>query len=346
MKLEEASVLSIAPAQRLDNLSWIHMPPKPAAHEEALVGVTPRMRDLVHLIEKVASSDAPTVLLEGESGTGKNFIARMIHFRSRRAQQPFMEINCASLPETLIESELFGHERGAYTDAKQMKRGLFEMGQGGTIFLDEIGEMSTTTQAKLLHVIENHRFRRLGGIEDIQTDARIIAATNIHLKNAVASKRFREDLYFRLHLIPLTLPPLRERPEDILIMAHQFIRKFNLEYQKNIQGLSPEAALILKSHTWPGNVRELKNVLERIAILESAPWILPEHLPEEIRMPQTSKTSPEFAIPDGGVNLEDVEKQFILQALEKARNNQCKAARMLGISRHTLRYRMEKFGLT
>ena len=325
-------------------VNWLrHEAFKQISYDE-LIGSTPSMRELMKMVSKVATSDAPTVLLEGESGTGKNFVAKLIHFQSRQANFPFTEINCASLPETLIESELFGHEKGAFTDARQTKKGLFEVAKGGTVFLDEIGEMSIATQAKLLQVIEGRMFRRVGGVQDIETNARVIAASNLNLKQAVTEKKFREDLYFRLQLIPIRIPPLRERVEDIPELVQHFIKKFNQEYHKNVKGISPEAEVFLKTYAWPGNVRELKNVIERIAILENDSLIGASHLPAEIKLGQSSSKS-DFQIPDQGVDLEDVEKQFILQALDKTEGNQSRAARLLGITRHTLRYRMDKFGI-
>ncbi len=299
---------------------------------------------LLKLIEKIATSDTPTVLLEGESGTGKNLAALLIHQKSRRAAKPFMEVNCASLPETLIETELFGHEKGAFTDAKQEKKGLFEVARGGTLFLNEIGEMSLPTQAKLLHAIENHKFRRVGGVEEIETDIRIIAATNVDLKQAVAQRQFREDLYYRLQLIPIRLLPLRDRAEEIPILIQYFIEKLNPKYGKKVTGVTPEAAVFLKTYPWPGNVRELKNTIERVMLLEDAESIQVHHLPHEIRSGgQAARYT--FQIPAEGVNLEALEKELIAQALEKATGNQTRASKLLGISRHTLRYRMEKFGL-
>ncbi len=299
---------------------------------------------LTRMVDKVAPSDASTILLEGESGTGKNLTARLIHFRSKRAHYPFMEINCASIPETLIESELFGHEKGSFTDAKQLKRGLFEVAQRGTILLDEIGEMSTATQAKLLHAIENRKFRRVGGVQDIDMDVRVIAATNINLKEAVTQKKFREDLYFRLQLIPIHIPPLRERREDIPILTEHFIKKFSQKYHKNFSGASPEAMVFLRSYSWPGNIRELKNVIERIILLENDARIDMPYLPQEIRS-EGSGPRNGFHIPEQGINLEDVERDFIAEALEKTSGNQTRAAKLLGLTRHTLRYRMEKFHL-
>lgn len=324
---------------------WLRKETRSRVGYSDLIGSTPETLELVKLVEKVAGSDAPTVLLQGESGTGKNLVARMIHFKSRRSRAPFVEINCASLPDTLIESELFGHEKGSFTDAKQLKRGLFEVARGGTIFLDEIGEISSSTQAKLLQAIEEHTFRRVGGIEDVNSDARVIASTNINLKEAVAQKKFRDDLYFRLSLIPIRIPALRERSSDIPLLTQNFINTFNREYRKTLKGVTPEAEALLKAYSWPGNVRELKNVIERIVILESEEWIGPSQLPAELRSGTPIEIG-EYPLPGpSGRTLEDVEKQFIVQALHKAEGNQSHAARLLGITRHTLRYRMEKFGL-
>ncbi|QQR79558.1 MAG: sigma-54-dependent Fis family transcriptional regulator [Deltaproteobacteria bacterium] len=312
--------------------------------EEIVVGNTTLMKELLDNVEKVAHSHAPTVLLQGESGTGKNSIARIIHQKSQRASHPFMEINCASLPETLIESELFGHERGAFTDAKQMKKGLFEMAEGGTLFLDEIAEMTLATQAKLLQAIEGKIFRRVGGTENLKTNVRLITATSVDLKKAVQEKKFREDLYYRLQLITLLVPPLRERIEDIPLLVNYFIHKFNESYKKQISGIRREAEDLMRRYNWPGNVRELKNVIERIAILENQTLIEPAHLPEEIVMSEYESTAP-FSIPSGGVTIEEMERCYIREALRKSRGNQCQAARLLGMTRHTLRYRMEKFGM-
>lgn len=329
--------------------------------EKDLVGITPRMREMIKLVAKVAESDAPTILLQGESGTGKNFVAKLIHLKSRRSKYPFMEINCASLPEALIESELFGHGKGAFTDAKEVKQGLFEVANGGTVFLDEISEMSIPTQAKLLHVIEGRRFRRVGGIEDMETNVRVIAAASMNLNEAIEQKRFREDLFFRLNLIPLIIPPLRERTEDIPLLVANFIQRFNREYRKNITGITPTAETLLKKYRWPGNIRELRNVIERISILEDNISIGIDHLPPEIRAAGppakwsegNSKQSVDieansnyaYPMPDGGLNLDEVQKQFLTQALKKTDGNQSRAAKLLGISRHTLRYRLVKFGI-
>ncbi len=312
-----------------------------------VVGQSESMQRVFQMVEKLSRSDATTVLLQGESGTGKDVIARAIHYQSRRAEAPYMEINCTSLPDTLIESELFGHEKGAFTDAKAMKKGLFELTDGGTILLDEIGDMPLSTQSKLLRVIENKAFKRLGGVKDIVVDVRIIAATNKDLQQASLEGGFREDLFYRLKVFPIYLPPLRERSEDIPLLVRHFITTFNQEFKKNVRGISPEAAEMMMAYRWPGNVRELKNVIERAIILESEEVILPEHLPLEVVRPELT-TNPQGAsiqLPAEGVSLTEVEKELIQQALATSKGNQVHAAKLLGMSRDTLRYRMKKYDL-
>ena len=321
---------------------------KKSFEHEKIIGETPIISEIKKIIEKVATSQASTVLIQGESGTGKDLVARAIHMASSRFEEPFMEINCASLGENLIEIELFGHEKGAFTDAKSIKKGLFEIAKGGTIFLDEISEMSISTQAKLLKAIENKRFKRLGGTEDITINSRIIAATNKVLKKEVEKGNFREDLYFRLMVIPITIPPLRERKEDIRLLVKFFIEKFNKEFRKKIKGMSKRVESLFNQYPWPGNVRELKNVIERITILENDDMILEDYLPKEIQnysKYSERSTDVDFKLPNNGLDLNTVEKNFIEQALKITQGNQTKAAELLGISRHTLRYRMEKFNL-
>jgi DNA-binding NtrC family response regulator len=293
--------------------------------------------------------DAPTVLLTGESGTGKDLIAHAIHELGPRKSGPMMEVDCASLPEQLIESELFGHERGAFTDARQTKRGLFEVARGGTIFLDEIGEMSITTQSRLLRALEGRRFKRVGGTADISFDAGVIAATNRDLSEEARKGTFREDLFFRLNVIRVEVPPLRERREDVPLLVDHFIERFAKEFRRPVRGVSAEALQQLVAYPWPGNVRELRNVIERIVILESSPVIESRHLPSEVRFGRTgakvgSPGAP-FLLPEGGVDLEAVERSLIEQALDRTQGNQSAAARLLGITRYTLRYRLEKHGL-
>ena len=312
-----------------------------------IIGRSPQMMKVMDLVRKVAKSDATTILLQGESGTGKDLVAKVIHYESSRAAKPFMDINCTALPDTLIESELFGFEKGAFTDAKQMKKGLFELADGGTIFLDEIGDLKLSTQAKLLKVIENKTFKRVGGIRDIEVDLRIVASTNKKLSEEVKKENFREDLYYRLKVIPLELPLLRERPDDILVLARFFIEEFNRDFKKNVKGLSRETEKAFLAYAWPGNVRELKNVIERAMILENDEYILHEHLPIEFTTKSdvpAELSSGQITLPTAGLDIEEVEKELIRQALEKTKYNQTKAARLLNLTRDALRYRMQKFG--
>jgi DNA-binding NtrC family response regulator len=314
---------------------------------DSVIGESAEMKRVFELISKIAQSDATTIFLTGESGTGKDLIAKVVHYQSSRVEKPFMEINCTALPENLVESELFGHERGAFTDAKVMKKGLFELADGGTVFLDEIGDMMPGTQAKLLKVIENKSFKRIGGTKDIEVDVRIIAATNKNMTEGVKKGTFREDLYYRLKVIPVELPPLRDRDEDIVRLADYFIDTFNKEFKKNVKGLSKETKKCFTDYPWPGNVRELKNVIERAMILGSEDHVLPEHLPLEMTSQEVMAQNVQgidMRIPPGGIDIEEVEKELIRQALDIVRGNQTKAARLLNLSRDTLRYRMQKFG--
>ncbi len=316
---------------------------------DSIIGQSAQMQQVFEMIKKVAASDASTVFISGESGTGKDLVARVIHYESRRADRPFLEINCTAIPETLIESELFGYEKGAFTDAKTLKKGLFELADGGSIFLDEIGDMKLHTQAKLLKVLETKSFKRIGGVKDISVDVRIIAATNKNLEEEVKKGNFREDLYYRLKVIPIHLPPLRERGDDILLLAKYFIDMYNREFKKSVKGLSKEVERLFLSYAWPGNVRELKNVIERVMILENTDYIKPEHLPPEIHNPgevqKRNVSALEIDIPAGGLDIEEVEKKLIERALEVTKGNQSKAARLLNLSRDAFRYRMQKYGL-
>jgi DNA-binding NtrC family response regulator len=313
-----------------------------------IIGDSPAMRRLFDTLRRLEDVEAPTVLLNGESGTGKDLIAHAIHERGPRKDGPMMEVDCASLPEQLIESELFGHERGAFTDARSLKRGLFEVARGGTIFLDEIGEMSLGTQAKLLRALENRQFKRVGGTVQLTLDAGVIAATNRDLAAEVKAGNFREDLYFRLNVIQLQVPSLRERREDIPALVDHFIQRFNREFRREVTGVSSEAMGRLREYGWPGNVRELRNVIERIVILEAREVIEASHLPAEIRYGRgaTSAGSAPFVLPEEGVNLEEVERSLLVQAIERTDGNQSAAARLLGISRYALRYRLEKYELS
>jgi len=311
---------------------------------ESIVGQSEAMRRVMGLVDRVAETDGATVLIQGENGTGKDLVARAIHYRSSRAVGPFVDVSCTAVPETLLESELFGYERGAFTDARSAKRGLIELADGGTLFLDEIGDMPLASQAKLLKVIETRRFKRLGGAVDRIADIRIIAATTKDLEAAVREGQFREDLYYRLKVVPIALPPLRERKEDIPLLLDHFIRRYNAEFRKRFRGASEAALRLLTAYSWPGNVRELRNLVERILILESGDTILPEHLPAEIAHPVPA-SAPRYRLPPTGISLEEVEKDFVRQALELAGGNQTRAAQLLNVSRDALRYRMQKFGL-
>ncbi len=319
-----------------------------AAALGALVGRSISMESIRSMVSRLAASDATTVLVEGESGAGKEVVARAIHFESARAEKPFMQVNCAALPEHLLESELFGHERGAFTDAHTQKRGLFESAEGGSVMLDEIGDLPPGGQAKLLRLLENKTFRRVGGVQELHTDVRVLAATNVNLEERVAEGRFRADLFFRLNVVRIVMPALREHPEDVAILAAHFIARFNQEMKRNVKGVGPVAMDALMGYGWPGNVRELRNVIERAFILHAAAdEIRPEHLPPELRKPMPQKRQEKLVpqVSEQGLVLDDVEKKLITEAMERASGNQSKAARLLGISRDTLRYRLKKHGM-
>lgn len=310
---------------------------------ENIIGKGPKMQALFSLIEKLAETSA-SVIVYGESGTGKELVARAIHYRSARKGNPYIQVNCAALPETLLESELFGHEKGAFTGAVGRKPGRFELAHNGTIFLDEIGDISLPVQVKLLRVLQEKAFERVGGLETLKIDVRIIAATNQNLAQAIRDGRFREDLYYRLNVVPIHLPPLRERREDIPLLVEHFLKKF--DPQGRMRGPNCQAMKLLSEYHWPGNVRELENCLERAVIISSGPEITPADLPPEVAgIVAPGEPRKRFSLPGEGISLEDVEKDLIVQALERSGGNQSRAARLLGITRHTLLYRMEKYGL-
>ena len=313
-----------------------------------LVGQAPSMLALFETLTRLEQVEAPTVLLTGESGTGKDVVANSIHKRGTRQQGPLMQVDCASLPENLVESELFGHERGAFTDARSQKRGIFEEAKHGTIFLDEIGEMNLVVQAKLLRALENRSFRRVGGTRFLDFNAGVIAATNRDLKDAVSEGKFRQDLFFRLKVIQITVPPLRERREDVPLLIDHFVQRFNREYRKQIRNVSGDAMRKLSEYNWPGNVRELRNVIERIMILEAETAIGLEHLPSEIRYGESlppSQDAESYVLPPEGINLKALEQSLLIQAMLRTNQNQSAAARLLGISRYALRYRLNKHQL-
>jgi len=311
-----------------------------------IIGRSRHMQNVLTMVEKVAKSDAGTILIQGESGTGKELIAKAIHYQSGRAERPFMAINCAAVPETLLESELMGHERGAFTDAKVLKKGLLEMADGGTLFLDEIGDMAPGMQAKLLRVLEDRSFRRVGGTKDLQVDVRIISATNKDLLQAIEEKVFRADLYYRIQVIPIHLPALRERRDDIMPLVEHFIAHFNREFGKSVKGVSKMAEKFLTEYAWPGNIRELRNIIERAIILENEETLLLEHLPQELVAKTGGSSVGPFSVhlPEEGIDIEDVERELIRQALETSEGNQSKAAKKLNLGIDAFRYRMKKFG--
>lgn len=312
---------------------------------ENIVADSPLMQKVFETALKVASSPATTVLITGESGVGKDLLAQAIHARSDRAEQPFMNITCTTLTESLLESELFGHEKGAFTDAKARKKGLFELAHMGTVFLDEIGDMPPALQAKLLRVLQEKTFRRVGGRTDVTVDVRIIAATNRNLKQLVKEGGFREDLYYRLNVIEIELPPLRDRLDDVPLLAQHFISIYNKKFRKNVHGIRPEAISQLLSYSWPGNVRELKNVIERAIILGNGQWVEQQDflIRREVPIKETQVTvvPGDFILPDEGLDLKALEIDLIRQALKKTRGVKSKAGALLGMNRDQIRYRMK-----
>lgn len=312
-----------------------------------IIGESRQIKHLMEVLDKVARSEASTVLVQGESGTGKELVAKWIHYSSNRADKPFIAINCAAVPATLLESELFGHEKGAFTDAKATKKGLFELADGGTVFLDEIGDMEMGMQAKLLRFLEDRSFRRIGGGRVFTVDVRIISATNKDLQKSIEEKTFRNDLYYRLQVIPIFLPSLRERKEDIIPLATHFINLYNKDFNRKVQGIAAMAERVMTDYSWPGNIRELKNVIERAIILGNDETLLLEHLPLEMvakASPQGGVTVSSFRLPPEGIDIEEVEKELIRQALEITEWNQSKAAKKLNLGIDAFRYRMKKFG--
>lgn len=308
---------------------------------EHMVGTSARMLDVYKAVARVAASRS-TVLIRGESGTGKELIARAIHYNSPRADRPFVAIDCGALAETLLESELFGHVKGAFTGAISSKRGLFEQAHGGTCFLDEIGDISHNTQAKLLRVLEEHEIKRVGGTESLKVDVRVIAATNKDLEGMVREAKFREDLYYRLNVVTIALPPLRDRREDIPLLATHFLRKYAEENNKRISHVSIEAVTLLEEYTWPGNVRELENVIERAVALTANPVLLPEDLPSKLR---ESLGDPKGARLTRPLTLREVERRHIERVLKEAKGNKKLAAQLLGINRRTLYRIAKRYGL-
>ena len=308
---------------------------------DAIIGASPAMTHAKVMLARIAASPASTVLLTGETGTGKDLAAKAIHYNSDRASRPFVNITASALPEPLLESELFGHERGAFTDARQQKRGLLETADGGTVFLDEIGEMAPGLQAKLLRFLEEKTFKRVGGLTDIRVDVRVIAATNRDLETEVQAGKFREDLFYRLQVMPVVLPPLRDRDGDIRLLVDYYIDRYNREFRKRVRGATPEALAALEQYRWPGNIRELRNAIERAMLLMDREWLEPN----DFAPLKPALATAQFRLPPAGVVLEEVERQLLVQALERAHGNQTHAGHLLGLNRDQVRYRIEKYGL-
>ncbi|MCZ6574816.1 MAG: sigma-54 dependent transcriptional regulator [Planctomycetota bacterium] len=313
---------------------------------KAIVAESESMNRLISLVRKLARSRATTVMLLGESGTGKGLLARAIHEASDRRGKSFLTISCTAIPETLLESELFGHERGAFTDARSTKPGLFEVADGGTVFLDEIGDMPLGLQSKLLFVLEERMFKRLGGVRDIHVDVRVVAATNADLDEAVQQGRFRTDLFYRLNTFPIRIPPLRQRQEDIPVLAAHFVDRFNKEFNKTLEGIDPDAMEALKRHPWRGNVRELRNAVERAMILAPGPILQQGDFAFSLEGRSEGHVDRLLSLPPDGIDMEELERDLVVQALERTGGNQSRAAQMLGMSRDQIRYRIEKFRLT
>lgn len=338
--------LTIEKALEMQRLTRENQALRTILHEQAMfvniVGTSPKMQEVFEVVRKVVNYDV-TILICGESGTGKELIAQAIHHNSPRRDMPFIKLNCAALPETLLESELFGYDKGAFTGAVATKPGRFELAEGGTLFLDEIGDTSLNMQSKLLRVLQEKEFERVGGRQTIKVDVRILAATNKDLKKEVAAKRFREDLFYRLHVVPLFLPPLRERKEDLPALIYQFVKEHNLQFHKNFQTVAPEALAALHRYDWPGNIRELRNVIEKAVLLGEGTSLQLQHLPEEIRgsagLTVSHDTNGEAATIDA------LEKEHIYQILCETAWNQSKAAERLGIHRNTLREKIKRYGL-
>jgi DNA-binding NtrC family response regulator len=355
-KLQLLIARSLEVARRRQSLERLKTSLQTEYGFDRLLGSSPIFRQLIEVARRVAEIPTASVLLTGESGTGKELFARAIHWSSASPHDPFVEINCAAVPETLLEAELFGFEKGAFTDAKQRKLGLLEEASGGTFFLDEVGELSLNLQAKFLRVLEDRCFRRLGGTRTIHVQFRLIVATNANLEELVAHKQFREDLYYRLNVIHLHLPPLRERGTDLIEIAHHFLTGICRDFGRNPLKLSPKAEERLLAYHWPGNVRELKNILQRAVVLADGDVLEAKHLvfslgadspnwPEGSADPATTSASTALNVPPEGLSFEEVERSLIQSALRRTRGNVTAAARLLKMSREKLRYRIRKFGL-
>jgi two-component system response regulator PilR (NtrC family) len=344
MKIAVGKSLEFHRLRRQHRLLQSHFSQQNAIHN--IVGHSPKMKELFHAIETIGATQS-TVLITGESGTGKELVAKAIHLNSNRNELPFVSINCGAFPETLLESELFGYMKGAFTGATINKKGLFEVADKGTIFLDEIGEMSLSMQVKLLRVLQEKKFRRVGGTEEIPLDVRIIAATNQNLQKLMNENRFREDLYYRVSVIPLEIPPLRERKGDIAALADHFLQKFNLQMQRSILRISEDALHCLEQYDWPGNVRELENTVERAVAFETTEEIRTERLPPRISCLNPSEIARSGKIPENGIDLEkhieEIEKSYIVEALQRCGGVQTRAAELLKMSFRSFRYFVKKY---
>ena len=314
---------------------------------EQVIGESPAFRSVLELVEQVAASDVGSILIQGESGAGKNVLARTVHALSPRRERPILEVSCATIPETLLESELFGHEKGAFTDAKVLKRGVFELAEGGTVVLDEIGELRLDVQAKLLHFLGERRFRRVGSNREIQVDVRVVGLTNRNLRSMVEEGSFRGDLFYRLSVFPVTVPPLRERPEDILPLAHHFLGTLQARLGRRVAGFERDAERLLLAYPWPGNVRELGNVLERALVLERGSLVSVRSLMLDWTPSAPGHALPHAAagVPAGIVPLEQVEREMVDRAMRATGENVTRSAELLGLTRDQLRYRLKKLGL-
>jgi two-component system, NtrC family, response regulator AtoC len=308
-----------------------------------IVGASPAMQELYRMVERVAPAEHTTVLIQGETGTGKGVVARLIHRLSPRAQQPFVNVTCTSLAETIMESELFGHEKGAFTDARALKRGLVELADHGTLFLDEIGELSPRLQGKLLQFIEDRTFRRVGGTRDLSVDTRLVTATNRDLEADVEAGKFRADLFYRLRVVPLRLAPLRERGSDVPELAKHFLETYSRDLGKHVRRIAPDALELLRQYPWPGNVRELRNVIERSVLLADGDTLTADALPPEVLSPRRQNGT-QFDMGPEGLDIELLERTLLREALRRAEGNRTTAGRLLGLSRHQIRNRLKKYG--
>jgi DNA-binding NtrC family response regulator len=351
-ELEELKLLiekGLETKSLINEVRRLHRQQKEEYQNSHIYGVSPQIHYVKELIGMISKTHKTSVLIQGESGTGKELAANAIHYNSQRSDKPLMKINCSAIPDSLLESELFGYEKGAFTDAKNTKKGLFELADAGTVFLDEIGDMNPFLQSKILRVLENQTFMRVGGEREIKVDIRVIAATNKDLEAMVKEGLFRKDLYYRLKVMVVEMPPLRDRLEDILLLSNLFIEENNREYNKNIKGFSEEAKKLMIQYSWPGNVRELRNVIERAMILTDQEMITPKHLPFELK--QTEKIIPKDVEPEAleitsDMSLENMEKMHLSNVLKRLEWNKSKASKFLGISRATLRAKIKKYGLS